>query len=234
MVIRGAIHRRVVSIVINRNTFQTVLDKILSLVLQRFYHQQNQLREKEREKQQQKREMNTSTNPFVNSYIPKYHPANQIPSQLNNQTTSQQHISDELAQSTRKYSTSPTLHHSQQIGSHGTESLHQQQQEHNCSPSSNFHSNIPVYNSQNLASSPKQFYTTTTTVVNSTSKKFMSPPQTPTNTYGGHSGGTSSGYGTQNVYSNNLYGRTTTKNASKEGNIKDDQGNIASSLQFGF
>ncbi|XP_055381362.1 dual specificity mitogen-activated protein kinase kinase hemipterous-like [Condylostylus longicornis] len=64
------------------------MGKTSPIVLQRFYHQQNQLREREREKYNQlygqyDNESNSSTNPFYShSYIPKYQPSHQISSQL--------------------------------------------------------------------------------------------------------------------------------------------------------
>lgn len=93
----------------------------------------------------------------------------------------------------------------------------------NASPS--YNSNIPTYQQpQSNQNSQKNLFTYN----NSNNRKISSSPQ---NVYNEH-GGSNSGYGNQDVYSNNLYGRTMSKsnadkclvNGKSESGAKDDQG----------
>ncbi|XP_037036933.1 dual specificity mitogen-activated protein kinase kinase hemipterous-like isoform X1 [Bradysia coprophila] len=123
------------------------------IVLQRFYHQQSQ----HRDKSERNRPVD-STNPFL-SHIPKYQ-------------------FDKSFDPTHEYLQPP-----------------------NTPPSCN--SYIPTYQPQSNQNGQKNPFTYT----NSNNRKISSKPQ---NVYNEH-GGSNSGYGNQDVYSNNLYGRTMSK-----------------------
>lgn len=124
-----------------------------STVLQRFYHQQSQ----HRDKSERNRPID-STNPFL-SHIPKYQ-------------------FDKSLESSNDYLPSA-----------------------NTLPS--YNSNIPTYQPQSNQNGQRNPFTYT----NSNNRKISS---TPPNVYSEHGGG-NSGYGNQDVYSNNLYGRTMSK-----------------------
>lgn len=70
-----------------------------------------------------------------------------------------------------------------------------------------YHTNIPTYQPQSNQNSNKNPFTYN----NSNNRKISSSPQ---NVYNEH-GGSNSGYGNQDVYSNNLYGRTMSKSDAK-------------------
>lgn len=177
--------------ILNDNTpqYSRLQGNTSPIVLQRFYHQQNQLREREREKHQQhnqkiqiQKELNSSsisnsnsgatTNPFLNSFIPKYHPSHQISSQIpiqQQQSTSQINPSE-----------SPMLH------DHYTKNLpHQQQQVLSSSPNNYQTSHIPVYTQQ---------------------QELQSQSNSIQQFDGNFIGGNHSGEGY--IYNKNLYGRT--------------------------
>lgn len=127
--------------------------KFSFVVLQRFYHQQSQ----HRDKSERNRPAIDSTNPFL-SHIPKYQ----------FETSSDDYLPPSLS---------------------------------NTPPS--YNSNIPTYQPQTNQNSQKIPFAYT----NSNNRKISSSPQ---NVYNEH-GGSNSGYGNQDVYSNNLYGRTMSK-----------------------
>lgn len=155
-------------------------------VLQRFYHQQSQ----HRDKSERNRPTMDSTNPFL-SHIPKYQ--------------------------FETLSSSP---------SGSTYECSDYQPPTNTLPS--YNSNIPTYQPQSNQNSQKNPFIYS----NSNNRKISSTPQ---NVYNEH-GGSNSGYGNQDVYSNNLYGRTMSQiearssaekslvNGKNEPGGKEDQG----------
>lgn len=133
------------------------------LVLQRFYHQQSQ----HRDKSERNRATIDSTNPFL-SHIPKYQFESSSPSGATSESSHHDYLPPNIS---------------------------------NTPPS--YNSNIPTYQPQSNQNSHKNPFTYN----NSNNRKISSSPQ---NVYNQHGGG-NSGYGNQDVYSNNLYGRTTSK-----------------------
>lgn len=193
------------------------------VVLQRFYHQQSQLRDK-MDNRRTKQTIDP-TNPFL-SHIPKYQhqysssPPPQMPANTttyNPQTTQSstqqpQSLPDTINKIDNRYnSPSPNI------------------LSNNFEP--NYTSNIPIYhNSQNhhhpttVASGAATTITSATAkhcpkspfnFTNSNNRKISSASPPPPNVYI-ERGSNSSGYGNQNVYSNNLYGRTMTQHHQKQ------------------
>lgn len=161
------------------------------VVLQRFYHQQSQ----HRDKSERNRPKIDSTNPFL-SHIPKY----QFETSSSPPSGSTYESSNDYPISNLSTSNTP--------------------------PS--YNSNIPIYQPQSNQNSPKNPFIFS----NSNNRKISSSPQ---NVYNEH-GGSNSGYGNQDVYSNNLYGRTMSKTEAKsnaeksvtngkhDSNTKEEQG----------
>ncbi|KAJ6636226.1 Dual specificity mitogen-activated protein kinase kinase hemipterous [Pseudolycoriella hygida] len=150
------------------------------IVLQRFYHQQSQ----HRDKSERDRPTIDNTNPFL-SHIPKY----QFETLSSSPSSSNECQSPNISHTPPSYS-----------------------------------SNIPTYQPQTNQNSQKNPFV----YINSNHRKISSSPQ---NVYS-ELGGNNSGYGNQDVYSNNLYGRTMSKidgkstavNGKNDSVTKEDQG----------
>ena len=171
--------------------------------MQRFYHQQNQLREREREREkhelkyQTQNELNTAVNPFLNSFIPKYHPSHQIPSQIpiHHQQQQPHQFSSQINQSDSSSSTTTAT-----ISN-----------DNHYNPS-----NIPVYSQHSNAKKQFLFNCNRSSMEQQrdrpieTTSKTTTQQQYPAQLDGNYVTGTSnSGYPTaHNNYSKNVYGRT--------------------------